>query len=104
MPGVKDRVAVVTGAANGLGREIALLLAREGARVALGDLDGAELERTAAAITKAGGVAVTTAGDLTEESGATRLIETGVERLRGVHSPRKHARGRRTPQGGGVPL
>src|SRR5712691_5810781 len=54
MPGVKDRVAVVTGAANGLGREIALLLAREGARVALGDLDGAELERTAAAITKAG--------------------------------------------------
>ena len=39
MPGVRDRVAVVTGAANGLGREIALLLAREGAHVALGDLD-----------------------------------------------------------------
>jgi len=84
MPGVKDRVAVVTGAANGLGREIALLLAREGARVALGDLDGAELERTAAAITKAGGVAVTTAGDLTEESGATRLIDTAVESLGGL--------------------
>jgi len=35
--------------------------------VALGDIDGAELERTAAAITKAGGTAVTLAGDLTEE-------------------------------------
>ena len=84
MPGVKDRVAVVTGAANGLGREIALLLAREGARVALGDLDGAELERTAAAITKAGGTAVTIAGDLTEESGAARLIEAAAERLGGL--------------------
>jgi len=41
MPGVRDRVAVVTGAANGLGREIALLLAREGARVGLGDVDAA---------------------------------------------------------------
>ena len=84
MPGVKDRVAVVTGAANGLGREIALLLAKEGARVALGDLDGAELERTAAAITKAGGMAVTLAGDLTEEASATRLIEAAVERLGGL--------------------
>src|SRR2546425_3688652 len=84
MPGVKDRVAVVTGAANGLGREIALLLAREGARVALGATDAAELERPAAAITKAGGTAVTLAGDLTEESGAARLIEVAAERLGGL--------------------
>jgi 3-oxoacyl-[acyl-carrier protein] reductase len=50
MPGVKDRVAVVTGAANGLGREIARVLAREGAKVALGDLDAAGVERVAAEI------------------------------------------------------
>jgi 3-hydroxybutyrate dehydrogenase len=43
MPGVRDRVAVVTGAANGLGREIALLLAREGARVAHADVVNTEL-------------------------------------------------------------
>ena len=75
MPGVRNRVAVVTGAANGLGREIALVLAREGARVALGDMEAAGLERTEHAITAAGGVAVAVAGDLTEEDGAARLIE-----------------------------
>ena len=81
MPGVKDRVAIVTGAANGLGREIALLLAREGARVALGDIDAAGLERTAAAIATAGGSAVTSAGDLTDEEPAARLIQTAVDRF-----------------------
>jgi 3-oxoacyl-[acyl-carrier protein] reductase len=84
MPGVKNRVAVVTGAANGLGREIALVLAREGARVALGDVDGAGLERGVAAITAAGGVAVALAGDLTEEEAAGRLIDAAVERLGGL--------------------
>src|SRR6185503_12291099 len=81
MPGVRDRVAVVTGAANGLGREIALLLAREGARVALGDMDAAGLDKTAAAITAAGGAAVAVAGDLTEEGPAQRLIAACVERF-----------------------
>src|SRR5215813_2967412 len=84
MPGVRNRVAVVTGAANGLGREIALVLAREGARVALGDMDGAGVEQTAAAISAAGGVAVTVAGDLTEETPAAKLIEAAVERLGGL--------------------
>ena len=81
MPGVKDRVAVVTGAANGLGREIAQVLAREGAFVALGDLDAAGLEGTASAITAKGGAALTVAGDLTEEGSAARLIDAAVERF-----------------------
>jgi NAD(P)-dependent dehydrogenase (short-subunit alcohol dehydrogenase family) len=81
MAGVRDRVAVVTGAANGLGREIALLLAREGARVVLGDVDAAGLERTASDITKAGGAALAVAGDLTEEGPAQRLIDACVERF-----------------------
>jgi NAD(P)-dependent dehydrogenase (short-subunit alcohol dehydrogenase family) len=81
MPGVKDRVAVVTGAANGLGREIAQVLAREGAYVALGDLDAAGLEGTAGAITAKGGAALTVAGDLTEEGSAARLIDAAMERF-----------------------
>ncbi len=84
MSGVRSRVAVVTGAAHGLGREIALVLAREGARVALGDTDGAGLEQTVAAITSAGGVAVSVAGDLTDEHGAAGLIDAAVERLGGL--------------------
>ena len=80
MAGVRDRVAVVTGAGNGLGREIAQLLAREGARVVLGDLDKPGLERTAATITAAGGDALALAGDLTEEAPAQQLIDAAVAR------------------------
>ena len=87
MAGVKDRVAVVTGAANGLGREIARVLARAGAKVALGDLDAAGVERTAAEINgrAAGtgvpdGAAFAVAGDLTAEGPAARLIEAAVAR------------------------
>jgi 3-oxoacyl-[acyl-carrier protein] reductase len=81
MPGVKDRVAVVTGAGNGLGRAIAILLAQQGARVALGDIDPAGLERTATTITGASGAAITVAGDLTEEAAAAQLVERAVERF-----------------------
>jgi 3-oxoacyl-[acyl-carrier protein] reductase len=81
MAGVRDRVAVVTGAAAGLGREIAQLLAREGARVVLGDVEPVGLERTAAAIIAAGGTAVAIAGDLTEEGPAQHLIDTAVARF-----------------------
>src|SRR5262245_40885294 len=78
MAGVRDRVAVVTGAANGLGREIALVLAREGARLALGDLDARGLDHTASAIKSAGGSTISVVGDLTEEGPAKRLIEAAV--------------------------
>jgi 3-hydroxybutyrate dehydrogenase len=50
------KVAFVTGAASGIGREIAEGLAREGARVTVADLDGAAAERAAAAL-RAGGLA-----------------------------------------------
>ena len=81
MAGVRDRVAVVTGAANGLGREIAVLLAREGARVTLGDVDAGGLDKTAAMIADAGGAALAVAGDLTEEATAQRVIAACIERF-----------------------
>ncbi|MBM3223197.1 MAG: SDR family oxidoreductase [Candidatus Tectomicrobia bacterium] len=75
---VQDRIAVVTGAAHGIGQAIAQRLAAEGAQVVLGDIDAAGLIRTADSITSAGGQALTVVGDLTEESAAVQLMQTTV--------------------------
>jgi NAD(P)-dependent dehydrogenase (short-subunit alcohol dehydrogenase family) len=77
---VQDQVAVVTGAAQGLGRAIALRLAEEGARMALGDIDAAGLARTVADIAASGGQAFGRVGDLTDEEPAERLIADAVAR------------------------
>ena len=71
---VQDQVAVVTGAANGLGKSIALRLAEDGARVVLGDIDGPGLAATATAVREAGGEAVTVVGDITEEEPASQSV------------------------------
>jgi NAD(P)-dependent dehydrogenase (short-subunit alcohol dehydrogenase family) len=77
---VQDHVAVVTGAANGLGRAIALRLAEEGARLAVGDVDAAGLERTVSDITKQGGQAFGVVGDVTEEGPAAKLVDDAAAR------------------------
>lgn len=68
--GLDGRVALVTGAAGGLGSVIARRLAEEGARVVLSDVDVARLEQVAAEIGAAGVVA----GDITEAAGAAHLV------------------------------
>jgi NAD(P)-dependent dehydrogenase (short-subunit alcohol dehydrogenase family) len=77
---VQDKVAVVTGAAHGLGHAIALRLAEEGARMALADIDGPRLDATVAEITGKGGQAFGLVGDVTEEEPAARLITDTVAR------------------------
>ena len=74
------KIAIVTGAANGIGRAIALRFAAEGAAVVIGDIDGAGLTGTAATISAAGGTTAAVTGDLTEEGGAAALIDTAVDR------------------------
>lgn len=78
---VHDRVAVVTGASNGLGRAIALRLAEEGARLVLGDIDSQGLNSTAATITAANGIALSVVGDLTEEAPAASLMQRAIDSL-----------------------
>jgi 3-oxoacyl-[acyl-carrier protein] reductase len=78
---VQDRVAVVTGAANGLGRAIAERLADEGAVIVGGDIESDALARVMKAIEGPGRTAVGVVADLTEAAGAKRLIDTAVERF-----------------------
>jgi 3-hydroxybutyrate dehydrogenase len=65
---LKDKVAVVTGAASGIGKEIARTFAREGAKVVIADLDLAQAEATAAEFGEDGGRAMGVAMDVTNEA------------------------------------
>lgn len=75
---VEGKVAVVTGAARGIGRETAKLLAKEGASVAINDIDEAPLLETAREIEAAGGKVVAYAGDLTKRENAQKLLDTAA--------------------------
>ncbi|MFZ3161582.1 MAG: SDR family NAD(P)-dependent oxidoreductase, partial [Rhodoferax sp.] len=70
----RGRVAVVTGAARGIGLEIALRLARDGARLALADTDGEQLVASAQAVRAAGAEVITQVGDLSLETTANALM------------------------------
>ena len=82
MPGrVEGRVAVVTGAGQGIGRAVADRLAEEGARVVGGDIDASLVQRLVTELEKTGTTVVGVVGDVTEPPAAKRLIETAVERF-----------------------
>jgi NAD(P)-dependent dehydrogenase (short-subunit alcohol dehydrogenase family) len=75
------RVAVITGAGRGLGREHALLLARRGARVVVNNRTGSAAEAVVAEITEAGGAAVACASDVGDKAGAQAPVATALERF-----------------------
>ncbi|WP_280403925.1 SDR family NAD(P)-dependent oxidoreductase [Nocardia brasiliensis] len=78
------KVAIVSGSGRGIGREIALKLAREGARVVVNDLDPEPAKQTLAAIEAAGGQAVSCIGSVTEEGFAERFVQTAVDAFGGL--------------------
>jgi NAD(P)-dependent dehydrogenase (short-subunit alcohol dehydrogenase family) len=94
MPGVQDRVIVVTGAGGGLGREYALTLAREGASVVVNDLGGARdgtgagsamADHVVAEIRDAGGRAVANYDSVADPDGAANIIKTALDEFGAVH-------------------
>jgi len=75
---LKDQVAMVTGAASGIGKEIARKFAAEGARVVIADLNGNAAEATAAELDGAGralGIGMDVANEAQVEAGVARAVE-----------------------------
>jgi NAD(P)-dependent dehydrogenase (short-subunit alcohol dehydrogenase family) len=94
MGALDDRVAIITGAGRGIGREHALLFAREGAAVVVNDLggapdgsggDAAPAQQVVEEIRVAGGTAVANGDDITTGEGAQRLVDTAVEEFGSLH-------------------
>jgi len=84
---MRDRTVIVTGGASGIGRATALLLAREGARVMIGDIDGEGGRAVAAQIAGEGGAAEYLALDLTEAQSVADFaaqVHRRVERVDGL--------------------
>jgi NAD(P)-dependent dehydrogenase (short-subunit alcohol dehydrogenase family) len=81
---VQGRLALVTGAAGGIGVACARALAREGASVALADVDLAAAQREADAIVAVGGHAIAIAVDLGDEASVIAMVDAAVERLGGL--------------------
>jgi NAD(P)-dependent dehydrogenase (short-subunit alcohol dehydrogenase family) len=87
---LKDKVAVVTGAGGGIGRGIALLLAKEGAKVVVNDLGGSATgeghdtrpaDKVVEEIKAAGGTAVSNYDSVASMAGGEKIIGTAVEKF-----------------------
>ncbi|HUM17849.1 MAG TPA: SDR family NAD(P)-dependent oxidoreductase [Candidatus Nitrosotalea sp.] len=80
----EGKVALITGAAGGIGRAAAVRFASEGARVGLVDLSRDGLRESLAAVEKAGGAGVTVEADVTRAADVARYAATVADRLGGV--------------------
>ena len=76
-----QEMALVTGAASGIGRGIAFALAREGARVVLSDIEAQRGEETAAALRREGCDAIFMAADLAAPDGAETLLKGSLDKF-----------------------
>jgi NAD(P)-dependent dehydrogenase (short-subunit alcohol dehydrogenase family) len=94
MGALDGRVAIITGAGRGIGREHALLFAREGAKVVVNDLgaavDGSGDDRTPAQqvvdeIIAMGGEAIASTDDIADWEGGQRLVNAAIERFGDLH-------------------
>src|ERR1700741_935474 len=81
---LQGKSALVTGAASGIGKEIALTYAREGAKVAIADLNKVAADAAAAEISKAGGKAIGVAMDVVNEDAVNAGVAAVVAAFGGL--------------------
>jgi NAD(P)-dependent dehydrogenase (short-subunit alcohol dehydrogenase family) len=75
---LEGKVALVTGGGSGIGRATAVIMAREGARVAVSDLSKDGIEATVGLINAGGGQGIAIAGDVTSESDVANMVARTV--------------------------
>lgn len=78
---LQDKVAVVTGAGSGMGKEMAKLFAQEGAKVVLADIAEGPLQEVVNGIEKSGGTAMGVVANVAKEEDIQKLIDTAVNQF-----------------------
>jgi len=78
---LEGKIALITGGGGGIGRATSLVMAREGATLAIADTDNALAEETAAQVRAAGAKAITVSGDVTDEAQVEAMIAGVVAQL-----------------------
>ncbi len=81
---LEQKVAIVTGGAQGIGREYCLRFAVEGAKVVVADLRNEQAAKVAAEIESSGGVAISVNVDVSNETSAEQMIRVAVDSFGGV--------------------
>jgi 3-hydroxybutyrate dehydrogenase len=79
VPILEGKIAFITGAASGIGKEIALAFAHEGAKIAIADLNGQGAAAAAAEMEKAGTQAIGVTVDVTDEAQVEAAVRTTIE-------------------------
>jgi NAD(P)-dependent dehydrogenase (short-subunit alcohol dehydrogenase family) len=82
---LSGKVAIVTGAASGIGRVSAATMAREGAKVVVADRNGEGAEVVAKEICDAGGTAIACRADIASEDDVRAMVDTAVSEFSGLH-------------------
>jgi NAD(P)-dependent dehydrogenase (short-subunit alcohol dehydrogenase family) len=85
MPRLSGKVALITGAGMGIGREASLLFAEHGARVIVADINHQAADETVALVQAAGGEAIAVSGDVALEADVKRLVAEGVQAYKALH-------------------
>ena len=76
---LKDKVAIVTGAGSGIGKAIALLFAKEGAKVVCVSVQAANCQETAREINENGGIAIAVPTDVSMAEEVRKMVEAAVD-------------------------